>query len=196
MLAPPDTTFGSATGVRSVSDPWGSVLLDHDHNLLHEHASPERVVGYDHDQLSLLRKSLESVNILVDNIISLIRHLDVLCIPWMLEHPRSSILWELPFFQDCRNSAKGGCVSFDMCQFGSSFKKRTQILYSNIDQLDMQRLNRLCSNSGDCIRTGKCHTQINGSHAARSARKFPKQLCTQIAKVFHNTQVAQQYNIQ
>ena len=158
MMAPPDTTFGVATGVRSASDPWGSLLLDHDHNLLHEHASPERVVGYDQVPSSMVRKDIDDANALVCNIISLIGFLDQHRIPWMVEHPQSSFLWELPFFIEIRNSAKCGCVTFDMCQFGASFKKRTRILYGNIDELDVQTLDRPCSNRGVCLRTGKCHT--------------------------------------
>ena len=194
-MAPPDTTSGCVAGVRSASDPWVSFTLEHDHNLRHEHASPERVVGYDHDQPYLLQRNVKSANILVANMISLIRHFDSLHVPWMLEHPKSSTLWDLPFFQERRNSAKCGCVTLDMCQFGSSFKKRTQILYSSIDSLDMQRLQRRCGNNGACTRTGKCHTKIEGSRAVKTARKFPKKLCTHIARVFHNTCVARNYNI-
>ena len=56
---------------------------------------------------------------------------------WSIENPRSSRLWEFPLFDVLYSLPNAHCIDFDMCCYGTDYKKPTRILtnWSCLDQL-------------------------------------------------------------
>ena len=171
MLAPPCSSFSVARDrtcvIRTRQHPWG--LPSH----LLTTADKTRVENGNKCFLAALK---------------IISWLDQHHIPWILENPSSSKCWFLPPLQDLMAAPHCVTVLTDFCQFGTQWRKRTQLLCGNLDSQDVARLERLCSGRGLCSRTGCKHFQLTGSNRqsipwTRIAQPYPKELCKQLAFV-------------
>ena len=169
MLAPPYSSFSTARDrtcvIRNEQYPWG----------LPEHLLPPA------DQ-----QQVQNGNACFRAAIQIIKWLNALRIPWMLENPASSKCWLLPQLQKVEASSCCTVVFTDFCQFGTLWKKRTEFLCGNLDSQDVARIGRLCQGKGICSRTQKKHFQLSGSNHqgvpwTRVAQLYPAQLCKQLA---------------
>jgi len=169
MLAPPYSSFSTARDrtcvIRNEQYPWG----------LPEHLLPPA------DQ-----QQVQNGNACFRAAIQIIKWLNALRIPWMLENPASSKCWLLPQLQKVEASSCCTVVFTDFCQFGTLWKKRTKFLCGNLDSQDVARIGRLCQGKGICSRTQKKHFQLSGSNHqgvpwTRVAQLYPAQLCKQLA---------------
>ena len=172
MLAPPCTSFSVARDrtkqLRSWDKPWGI---------------------WDIELSEKERDSLLAGNRCCRAALHIIKWLDELRLPWILEHPRSSRCWILPEILRIANAPHTQLIHTDFCQWGKPWKKPTTLLAGHVDALDAARLQRQCSGCGGlCSRTHKRHFQLTGSgpHAVpwtRLAQPYPKDLCDQLAWV-------------
>ena len=86
-----------------------------------------------------------------------------LSIPVCLEHPFRSWLWSCPEVQALLVRKGVESVIVDQCQFGSSFRKRTRLMFHGCDSLDVSSLNRLCRGGRVCNKTGRPHKPTFGT---------------------------------
>ena len=170
MLAPPCLSFSAArdrtSAIRTAEYPWGVPAF------------------------GLQQKDLESLhegNKIFECVIQVLRWLDELSLPWILEHPRSSKCWLLPPVQALLTAPHTSIVYTDMCQWGTRWKRPTTLLAGNVDSQDLQRLRRLChGRSGNCSRSGGTHFAVSGlgpGHVpwTQVSHTYPKQFCHALA---------------
>ncbi|CAE7816597.1 SLC24A2 [Symbiodinium sp. CCMP2592] len=86
---------------------------------------------------------------MVNHLCTFLQSVDKRGIPWALEHPKASLLWNLPNVEALPSTSE---VVYDLCTFGSSLKLRRQ-LRTNCRAL--RSLNCLCK--GD-----HSHSQVEG----------------------------------
>ena len=162
MLAPPSTTFSCARdrsgAIRSAQYPWGLP------NLCEQDA-----------------KKVHADNLCMRATLRIIAWLEHQRIPWILEHPYTSRAWLIPRLKSLRQQAHIQAVVTDCCQYGTPWRKRTLLLASRIDELDLSGCSRICSgNHGFCSK-GHRHVQLAGhDHAgqsfSRKAQTYPHRL--------------------
>ena len=107
-----------------------------------------------------------------------------------MENPCSSMIWKAPpideFIKDATHDGVCKLQSFDMCQFGCAWRKRTRILYVNCHP--SSSLCRLCQGKGGlCSATKSKHIQLTGwtRHSWRTAeaQEYPAAVAAAIASV-------------
>ena len=173
MLAPPCSSFSVAKDrtcvVRSKQFPWGL---------------PPSMLSVA-DQLRV-----QNGNKCFHAALKIIEWLDKLRILWILENPASSKCWFLPQLQQLEQSPHTIYMSVitDFCQYGTRWRKRTKLLCGNLDTQDLDRLDKRCTGSGLCSRSGHPHFQLTGSNHqgvpwTRVAQPYPRGLCQQLAFV-------------
>ena len=167
ILAPPCSSFSVARDrtlvVRDKSHPWGLPGLPS-----HEQAKVE--VG----------------NKCVTSALYVIRWLDEQKLPWILENPHSSKMWQLPPLVRLLSALHTEEIILDFCCVGTRWRKRTRFLCGNIDSLDLERLRKQCDGTGICSRTRLPHVQLTGFHRTGMpmtliAQPYPHALCHALA---------------
>ena len=107
-------------------------------------------------------------------------------IPFTLENPATSLLWQLPCFVRLLRGPHARATILDQCQYGAACRKRTQIVASTL--LDTSMLCRRCGQRGLCTRTRRPHVVLSGKEGGAwmtgSAKVYPAGLCTSIAQTF------------
>ena len=63
-------------------------------------------------------------------------------VPYVVEHPLTSLLWEMPPLQRFCISHSPHFVDLDYCAYGENWRKPTKLMYQG---LDLQSLGRRCS---------------------------------------------------
>lgn len=170
MFAPPCSSFSRARDrtrvIRTKDYPFGLPGL------------PE------HERLKVL-----TGNKCFASAVQIIKELNKYGIPWILENPHSSKCWYLPALIKMASLDNVHIRVTDFCCHGTRWRKRTQFLVGNVDLLDSQRLQVLCSGtSGLCSRTQRKHFQLTGSGPkgipwTRIAQPYPRRLCHHLAHV-------------
>jgi hypothetical protein len=84
-------------------------------------------------------------------------------VPWILENPHSSKMWQAP--RMLRLRARRGVYEAvtDFCQWGKPWRKRTRFLIGNVAADDIVKLERRCHGRGQCSRTGRPHQHLEGN---------------------------------
>ena len=115
--------------------------------------------------------------------LTIIQWLDRFKLPWCVENPHSSKLWQLPPFQELMSRAHVEDAVIDFCQYGSRWRKRTRLLFGNLDSTDIRRFeHRMCQGRGFCSRTGLPHQQLTGAGPGTLlAQPYPAGLCADLA---------------
>ena len=74
--------------------------------------------------------------------------------PWILEHPCDSWLCDVPKIEVLAAQPRTAWALADHCIFGSPSRKRSLILFGNVDSRDLHRVARKCAGTGRrCIVT-------------------------------------------
>jgi hypothetical protein len=94
--------------------------------------------------------------------------------PVAIENPASSLVWFTPVYVRLRRLFT--CVDFDMCAFGTEYRKRTRILCANW-QLDSLRDKRCAGRGGHCTFSGAPHVELVGGAKTKPAGVYPRALC-------------------
>ena len=99
-------------------------------------------------------------NLLADTVCKFIDLCIEFKVPIVIENPLTSRLWLYPPFASRMQS---GCqlVVFDHCQFGSEYRKPTQLACWNVDLSHLAR--RCCPREGSCDQTCKPHVILSGA---------------------------------
>ena len=103
-----------------------------------------------------------------------------------LENPRSSMLWKTPDIQRLLCDSRVQLIHFDMCQYGTQWKKPTTLLVWGCRPFSLLK----CQHTGVCVRTKKPHLQLTGiggkkfltSQAQVYTAEFSNHLMLSIAK--------------
>lgn len=182
MLAPPCASFSrerDRTGaLRSRDRPWGLPNLPD--------ADALRVA----EGNACLRAALRAA-----------RTADKHRVPWILENPASSRMWDI--MELCR-IAEGGHVrevTADFCRFSTLWRKSTPFLLGNLDGISSGRLDQSCGGTrSTCGVTGKPHFQLSGTNKkgipwTRVAQPYPKELCRSLAFMLTETSRAEFYYV-
>ena len=110
-------------------------------------------------------------------------------VPFILENPQTSFLWDLPELQALVNRSDCYVRVLDFCQFGTKWKKPTRFLFGGIPWSDSEPLQRRCeARGGRCSRTGQKHLILEGPGPdgrpwTRTAQPYPLELCRMLAWV-------------
>ena len=74
-------------------------------------------------------------------------------------------------------------VATDLCQFGSPGRRKTTLMCSRIDHLDLDRCERSCTGINGRCSNGRRHVQLTGSdrHGISLASVFPSRFCHSLA---------------
>ena len=83
-----------------------------------------------------------------------------LSIPFVLENPLTSMVWELPPLQQFIQRTNAKYCDLDFCQYGEKWKKPTRLLYHGIDLSILSK--RCVSNNNICSRTNRPHLPLKG----------------------------------
>ena len=107
-------------------------------------------------------------------------------IPVALENPHTSRLWLTPSIQYLLRHRHTEHAYTDFCQDGMPFRKRTRLLWANVD---LRPALRPCTGArGFCSRTHERHQQLAGSQGGQFltllAQPYPHALCRRLALCF------------
>ena len=167
MLAPPCSSFSPARDrtsvIRDKNHPWGL----------------PNISIRDQEKVRLGNQCLRSS-------LRIIKWLDDMGVPWVLENPHSSKMWYVPELIKLQQADHTHVIVTDFCQFGTCWRKRTRLLCGNLQWDDVARCQRTCLGHGICSRTNKQHFQLTGSNKhgvpwTRVAQPYPHQLCHALA---------------
>jgi len=84
--------------------------------------------------------------------------------PFVLENPHSSRVWSLPEVVNIEERDDTFVLTCDFCQFGTSWRKRTKLLFCHCNpKVAQQALGRSCTGTrGCCSRTCLRHQLLSG----------------------------------
>ena len=92
--------------------------------------------------------------------------------PWIVEHPCDSWLWDMPTIQTLAAQPRTAWALADFCVLGSPCRKRTLFLVGNVDSRDLHRIARKCAGTGGrCSVTGQkdVHPKASASRSKFSS---------------------------
>ena len=149
-LAPPCRSWGPGGNrsfrLRSAAEPWGRSCEMTDAQI---------------QKVKLGNDTMEAA-------LRLIEALLATSVPFIVEHPAGSYAFTVPCMQRLLASGRVHRVTCDQCQWGARWRKRTQLLFGNIDAVDIVNFERRCRGErGDCSR--KAHHR-----PVRSGPRLPR----------------------
>jgi hypothetical protein len=121
-------------------------------------------------------------------------------VPFYLENPATSKLWHHPIIKKWVQSSLSQIVIFDYCQYGTEWRKPTQVLAYNNVRFNQSIGKRCCPihkvrslGYTECSRSGKAHTSLTGTvknpngkgkiHKTAVACPYPEELCRALAPI-------------
>lgn len=173
VMGPPCSSWGTAAdrgpagAIRAVLQPWGLPP-----ELLSERQQARLALGN-----NIFRHALR-----------LLRWLAVANLPCVLEHPINSRIWHTTELQTLIAKHKGIIQILDQCQVGTRWRKRTKLLFINVNWDDTVKFSRRCTGrNGICSRTGRPHLILEGN--AKGGKRWTTIAAAYPAKL--NTMLAQ-----
>ena len=122
------------------------------------------------------RRKVEMANILYERCCEFILFLEEKRIPWTVENPTNSWLWDLPCFGPI--IARGEFVNFDACAHGSTRKKKTTFLVS---RSEFSVLEKWCDGSHEHEAWGV--DPETGVFNTSKEAEYPRPLCEAYADI-------------
>ncbi len=164
MLAPPSASFSPAMKIRSQQLPWGLQSLQ---------AADEEKIRIDNGCLSAA--------------LQIISWMDEQRLPWIFEHPHSSLVWYTPEFCALQHASHTHVIVTDLCQWGATSRRRIRLLAGNLSEDDVARCDRQCCGcKGLCSRTNLRHAPLTGkhsfSHRTFESQHYPYRFCHALAR--------------
>jgi hypothetical protein len=110
-------------------------------------------------------------------------------VPFIVENPALSFLWQQPGFRRLLLDERVIFVQADQCLFGSLWRKRTGFLTGNIPKDLLEKLICKCaSRGGKCDRTGMRHVHLiggapGGGSMTSKAQNYPPSLAKLLAGI-------------
>ena len=174
MFATPCTSWSVARNmtnvIRSRSEPWG---------VRHP------VKPFSEKDI----KSLELGNKTMRSTLRLLKLFTKLKIPWALENPYSSNMWHVPSLKRYWERGVARLAVVDQCSWNKPWRKRTRILLFNVDDQDIDALERhQCTGRRICSYSKQAHIQLTGSGPdgrpmTLHAQEFPIGLSRMLARL-------------
>ena len=170
MMATPCTSFSVARDrtavIRNRKFPW---------KLPHHQLSPKDAVKVDIGN-ACARATLKFTR-------ACNRH----SIPWAVENPHSSKLWLLPEFERLACDPHTQVKVVDFCAYGTPWRKRTRLMFGNVDACDLARLDRCRCIGRYCSFQSGRHFQLTGAGPNHKpwtliAQPYPARLCRDLAR--------------
>ena len=97
-------------------------------------------------------------------------------VPGYMENPRSSRVWLMAEIQELLEAELAFFVDFDMCQYGTAWKKPTRLLIWGVAPGSVT-LKRCCAKGSICSRSGLKHQALTGCQrggfATTTAQVYP-----------------------
>ena len=117
-----------------------------------------------------------------------------LCIPVFMENPAGSLIWKARRLQRLRQHPHCQLLTFDCCQYGAPWRKRTSVAAWNA--VDLSRLQQRCTGRrGMCSRSNRPHVILtghaNGVHLTAQAAAYPPAFCRDAAKLIEHSMLMQ-----
>ena len=166
-IGPPCGTCSKARGIPMADGSAGPQPLRDDDNLL---GLPN---------LGLRdRERVASANALYEKLGLLVETLERLQIPWTIENPTNSFLWDLPYFAFAM--AHGSKHDCHACAFGSSRKKLTSFL-SNRDEF--AALSKFCHDVAPHEHESWGYDHVQQCFNTAKEAEYPALMCQQYALV-------------
>ena len=111
-------------------------------------------------------------------------------IPVFIENPAGSLIWKARRLQRLLQRPSCQLLTFDCCQYGSPWRKRTSV--AAWGAADLSRLQRRCAGRrGQCSRTGRPHVILTGHsdgvHLTAQAAAYPPPFCREISKLIEHS---------
>ena len=133
---------------------------------------------------SLTGRDLERVqlaNVLYEGLTQFLRQCTVQNIPWSVENPTSSYLWDIPCFVELIANTPSQFYNYDTCAWGSSRKLRRSFLST---LREMSGIQASCPGNHEHAPFGRTR-QADGSfkYATSDEAAYTKQLCVQIVSI-------------
>ena len=152
----------------------------------HQLRSPAHVTGLP-DLLAKDRAAADLGNALLAASMRIMHELIAHDVPFCVESPRSSYLWEMPSVKKLLGRRSVCTADLDQCMYGCAWKKPTKILLS--DGMAPSHLSKTCKGCrGRCSRTGEKRYVLSGfqdgAWKTTQAKVYSRQLCNSIAAVF------------
>ena len=133
-------------------------------------------------------KAVQRGNDILAAVICLVRILIQLHIPFAIENPRSSYLWETPSIKNLIARRDVICIDCHQCQFGCAWMKPTKFLLS--EGMAGPHLSKTCVQvKGKCSRTHDKHFVLSGfgedgAWRTTQAKVYSPQLCAAVVNTF------------
>ena len=140
------------------------------------------------------RERVETANRLIRMILRLCRHCLRIGVPFYLENPLNSRLWDFRSIKALAASPFVTASRYDFCQFGTPWRKATKLLC--FDNPHIERGAKQCKfdRAHICSATGKKHVVLSGvsahyRHLTSRAASYPREFCHVIAKAIREEAV-------
>ena len=106
-------------------------------------------------------EKVQEANVLVDRSIKVAINCILMQIPFILENPYHSMMWDVPEMRRLASLPNVDTLRVDFCQFGELYHKKTKLIHYGID---LKGLARTCkAKHGICDRTGEKHELPKGA---------------------------------
>lgn len=120
-------------------------------------------------------------------------------LPVFLENPASSFLWRAPCLASALSDPSCLLWTFDQCQMGARWRKRTRIASWNAPS-ELSFDQRCSGRHGRCSRTGRHHIVLTGRDKASGhlwthlAAAYPPAMCTAAARWMNESWELSRFN--
>ena len=117
-------------------------------------------------------------------------------IPVFIENPAGSLIWKARRLQRLLQHPSCQLLTFDCCQYGAPWRKRTSVAAWNA--VDLTRLRRRCAGKrGMCSRSNRPHVILTGHadgvHLTAQAAAYPPLFCREVAKLIEHSMHVQSH---
>ena len=145
--------------------------------------SPEFLWGLPHLKRRDVAK-VEDGNLLLAFLIRILYLCIQHSVPFVVENPLSSMLWDMPPMVRFRNNYHPQMIYLDYCAYGECWKKPTTLMSHGIDLAPLAK--RCTTTSKICSFTNRQHLALRGVNAdgifwTLVAQPYPQSLCAELA---------------
>ena len=143
---------------------------------------PERLSSEDREKVRIGNSCVRAT-------LQVVKWCDAHRLPWVIENPHTSKLWQLPEIQHLLCSPHTEASIIDFCGYGRPWRKRTQLLSGNVCSQDLERLrHRRCGGAPVCRFTGQRQFHLTGTGPrnvpwTQLAQPYPPGLCLDLAAI-------------
>ena len=111
-------------------------------------------------------------------------------LPVFIENPAGSLMWKARRLRRLLQHPACQLLTFDSCQYGAPWRKRTTVAAWNA--VDLSRLRRRCTGRrGVCSRSNRPHVILtghtDGTHLTAQAAAYPPLFCREVVKLIEHS---------